>query len=191
MATAKPKIPETVFRSWEDFPADLWRWPNFSPLEMACKGDGRLMIHAPSLDRLQALRTRIGKPMIVHSAFRTREYNRRVGGAAGSMHLAARAFDIGMANHDPHEFEAAARACGFTGFGFYPDSGFMHIDTGPARWWGDRWPAYEDEPPAPPAMAGALAQPDPEDARAGIIGQLQQVFGGKIANPLKRKRAAA
>ena len=37
-------------------------------------------------------------------------------------------------------FEAAARAVGFQGFGFYPRSGFIHIDLGPARSWGERFP---------------------------------------------------
>jgi hypothetical protein len=50
------------------------------------------------------------------------------------------AFDIAMSNHDPAAFEAAAREVGFLGFGFYPRSGFMHIDLGPARVWGERFP---------------------------------------------------
>jgi zinc D-Ala-D-Ala carboxypeptidase len=54
-----------------------------------------------------------------------------VGGATRSKHLDGAAFDIAMANHDPVAFEAAARAVGFLGFGFYPRSGFMHIDLGP------------------------------------------------------------
>ena len=45
-----------------------------------------------------------------------------------------------MANHDPEAFEAAAREVGFRGFGFYPRSGFMHVDLGPARSWGERFP---------------------------------------------------
>jgi zinc D-Ala-D-Ala carboxypeptidase len=43
------------------------------------------------------------------------------------------AFDIAMANHDPQAFEAAAQEIGFKGFGFYPRSGFIHIDLGSAR----------------------------------------------------------
>jgi zinc D-Ala-D-Ala carboxypeptidase len=50
------------------------------------------------------------------------------------------AFDVAVANHDPVAFEAAARAVGFLGFGFYPRSGFMHIDFGPGRQWGERFP---------------------------------------------------
>jgi hypothetical protein len=45
-----------------------------------------------------------------------------------------------MANHDPDAYEAAAGAIGFRVFGFYPRSGFMHIDLGPARSWGERFP---------------------------------------------------
>jgi len=32
---------------------------------------------------------------------------------------------------------------GFLGFGFYPRSGFMHVDLGPARQWGQRFPVRE------------------------------------------------
>jgi hypothetical protein len=45
-----------------------------------------------------------------------------------------------MSNHDAEAFKAAAREVGFLGFGFYPRSGFMHIDLGPARQWGERFP---------------------------------------------------
>ena len=46
-------------------------------------------------------------------------------------HLDGAAFDIAMTNHDPAAFGAAAREVGFLGFGFYPRSGFMHVDLGP------------------------------------------------------------
>ena len=41
------------------------------------------------------------------------------------------AFDIVMSNHDPVAFESAARETGLLGFGFFPRSGFIHIDLGP------------------------------------------------------------
>ena len=47
------------------------------------------------------------------------------------------AFDIAMSNHDPVAFTKAARAVGFLGLGTYPRSGFIHIDLGPARTWGE------------------------------------------------------
>jgi hypothetical protein len=68
------------------------------------------------------------------------------------------AFDIAMSNHDPVAFEAAARAVGFLGFGFYPRSGFIHVDLGPARQWGARFPVRTvpfaaETPPAREVLA--------------------------------------
>ena len=54
--------------------------------------------------------------------------------------MAGDAVDIAMANHDPAAFEAAARKAGFLGFDFHSLSGFMHVDTGPARQWGECFP---------------------------------------------------
>jgi hypothetical protein len=128
------------YAHFKDFPSAEWRWPSFSPREIACKGTGELLVDDQALDKLQALRSALGKPLVLTSAYRSRSHNTRVGGAKNSRHMHGDAFDVMMTNHDPHEFEAAARAAGFTGFGFYQKSGFMHIDTGPERSWGKRWP---------------------------------------------------
>jgi len=69
------------YADWRDVPGKLWRWPNFSPEEIACRGDGTIRINEPALDKLQALRDRLGVPLIVHSAYRSPAYNRQVGGA--------------------------------------------------------------------------------------------------------------
>ena len=148
----------TFYTHWRDVPKAAWRWPNFSPAEIACRGTGKLLVNEAALDKLQALRQRLGKPLIVRSAYRSPEHNRAVGGAKASKHMEGIAFDIAMANHDPEAFEAAARAVGFQGFGFYPRSGFMHIDLGPARSWGERFPkratAFAAEtPPAREVLA--------------------------------------
>lgn len=121
-------------------PASEWRWRSFSPREIASKGDGKLVVDEDALDKLQKLRDTLGHPVILTSAYRSPAHNKRVGGAKNSMHMQGIAFDVRMENHDPHEFESAARAAGFTGFGYYQKSGFMHIDTGPARSWGKPWP---------------------------------------------------
>ncbi len=77
----------TFYDHWRDVPESAWRWPNFSPAEIACRGTGKLLINEPALDKLQALRDRLGKPMIVRSAYRSPEHNRAVGGATRSKHL--------------------------------------------------------------------------------------------------------
>ena len=148
----------TYHPHWREVPESAWRWPNFSPAEIACRGTGKLQVNEPALDKLQALRDRLGKPLIVRSAYRSPEHNRAVGGATRSKHLDGAAFDIAMANHDPAAFEAAAREVGFLGFGFYPRSGFIHVDLGPARQWGERFPVravpfVAETPPAREVLA--------------------------------------
>ena len=143
-----------LYEHFSDVPMAGWRWSSFSPREIACKGTGKVLVNHDALDKLQELRNRLRKPLILTSAYRSPEHNRRVGGAKNSNHMQGIAFDVRMDNHDPHEFEAAARAVGFTGFGYYVKSGFMHIDIGPSRSWGHPWPltatAWPTEPPRQP-----------------------------------------
>jgi hypothetical protein len=182
----------TAYEHYTDVPMAGWRWPSFSPREIACKGTGKVLVNEDALDKLQALRDRLGKPLILTSAYRSPEHNRAVGGAKNSMHMQGIAFDVRMDNHDPQEFEAAARAVGFTGFGYYQRSGFMHIDTGPARSWGTPWPltatAWPTEPPRQPesvredreaqavagaSVAGAVAvAAEHLPVASGLLGQL-------------------
>lgn len=142
-----------IFRHFRDVPIADWRWKNFSPAEIACRGTGQLKLVPEAMDKLQALREKLGKPLIVRSAYRSREHNKAVGGAKASKHVEGTAFDISMANHDPVVFEAAAREVGFLGFGYYPRSGFIHIDLGLARSWGEKFSprAAAFAPETPPA----------------------------------------
>ena len=126
-------MPTTTYAHFRDVPETDWRWPSFSPAEIASRSDGEIKINTQAMDKLQSLRNRLGKPLIVNSGYRSPAHNRAVGGAPASKHMLGTAFDISMSNHDPVVFEAAARAVGFLGFGYYPRSGFMHIDLGPAR----------------------------------------------------------
>ena len=159
----------TFYDNWRDVPDTAWRWPNFSPAEIACRGTGKLLVNEAALDKLQTLRDRLGKPLIVRSAYRSPEHNRAVGGATRSKHLIGAAFDISMANHDPVVFEAAAREVEFLGFGFYPRSGFMHVDLGPERQWGTRFPGR--------AMAFAV---EPSLARE-VLAESRTMKGGGAA----------
>ena len=152
--------PIRTYRHFREVPENLWRWPNFSPAEIACRGTGQLKLNPTALDKLQALRDRLGKPLIIRSAYRSPEHNRAVGGAPRSKHMDGTAFDVAMSNHDPAAFEAAAREVGFLGFGHYPRSGFMHIDLGPARSWGEPFapravPFAAETPPARETLAAS------------------------------------
>jgi len=143
----------TTYPHFRDVPQSTWHWANFSPAEIACRGSEELKLDTDAMDKLQALRDALGKPLIVLSAYRSPAHNKAVGGAPVSKHMLGTAFDISMANHDPVAFEAAARKAGFLGFGTYPRSNFLHIDLGPAREWGERFAvrATAFAPEVPPA----------------------------------------
>jgi hypothetical protein len=156
------------FAHYSRVPPKEWPWKSFSPREIACKGTGKLVIDTEAMDMLQRLRTNLNKPLILTSAYRSPEHNRKVGGAKASKHMEGIAFDVRMDNHDPHTFEAAARAAGFTGFGYYVKSGFMHIDTAEARSWGKPWPVSETTwPVEPPRQPEKLSEDKDAKAAAG------------------------
>lgn len=131
-----------VYKHWTEFPMEDWRWPHFSPEEMACRGTGELAIDERSMDMLELLRVTLNKPIIINSAYRSPWWNTRVGGAPGSLHMKAMAYDCRMDNHDPQRFMATAKAVGFKGIGQYADKGFTHIDTRmtPAAFGTKDWP---------------------------------------------------
>lgn len=72
---------------------------NFSYSEFQCRCGCQLPTHAKIAIRcvakqLEVIRSVIDRPIIVNSGYRCERHNYRVGGAAGSLHLAAMAADI-------------------------------------------------------------------------------------------------
>lgn len=155
------------------------RWPNFHPSEIACRGSGKVAFNFEAMDKLQALRVRRGRPLILNSAYRSPEHNAAVDGAPGSKHLTAEAFDVSMSNHNPDEYEADAKSVGFSGFGFYPKSNFIHADIGPARHWGDRFPKTATGLPVERKAAPETLKED-KSAVAAIVGGGGSVAGAGV-----------
>ena len=127
------------------------------------------------MDKLQSLRNRLGKPLIVRSGYRSPSHNRAIGGAPASKHMLGTAFDIAMSNHDPVTFAEAARAVGFLGFGTYPRSDFMHIDLGLARSWGESFvsratPFVQETQPAREVLADSRTLKDGGAASIATVG---------------------
>jgi len=57
------------------------------------------------------------------------------GVANDSQHMNGNAMDIRMPGVPVFKIRQVARSLGMGGVGFYPSSGFVHIDTGPVRYW--------------------------------------------------------
>lgn len=112
---------------------DEWRWPNFTPVEFACRHCCEMYFWPEFFDKIQAARIDVARPIIILSGHRCRLHNAKVGGAPFSQHLTLAA-DISIQGHDRHVLLQACERAGFTGFGFYHT--FLHIDLGPPRkWW--------------------------------------------------------
>lgn len=113
------------------------RWPlgHFKPDELRCKGTGILKINLAAGLLLEELRELHGGPIHVVSAYRSPSHNRAVGGAVNSFHLKGRAFDLQLAHGSKGRdlIQSVFRQNKFGGVGFYPT--FIHVDTGPARFW--------------------------------------------------------
>jgi zinc D-Ala-D-Ala carboxypeptidase len=60
--------------------------PNFALNEVRSKGDRTAFIHRDLLSALETLRSRVGRPLSLVSAWRDIVHNRRVGGATSSQH---------------------------------------------------------------------------------------------------------
>jgi uncharacterized protein YcbK (DUF882 family) len=100
----------------------------------------RIAIDVGVLDFLASLLEAIGeKEAIILSAYRTPATNAmlartRFGVADNSQHMYGRALDVSFHSRLP-EAMRVARAMQRGGVGWYPRSGFIHIDTGPVRNW--------------------------------------------------------
>ena len=128
----------------EDLAAWKLQFPNFSPVEVGCRGCAKkgkcrnnpFAIDLPALAMLQQLREIWGGPLTINSAYRCAWWNSMVGGSTRSHHKIGDAFDIsirGMSADVRLALYENAKAVGFSGFGFYGT--FLHVDTGRVRTW--------------------------------------------------------
>lgn len=91
------------------------------------------------LDRVSA---RFGGTEVLHviSGYRSPESNAKLAAESGgvakhSMHIEGKAIDIRMPGRDLASLHKAAMGMGAGGVGYYPDSQFVHMDTGRVRHW--------------------------------------------------------
>ncbi len=96
------------------------------------------------LDILYVVRRTIGsrQPFNVISGYRSQATNdmkrrrrRRSGVAKNSYHIVGKAVDVYLPDRELRDLRQAALALRTGGVGYYPGSGFVHLDCGPVRTW--------------------------------------------------------
>lgn len=103
---------------------------NFTVKEFACKNGEDAILVAPQLVMvLQSIRSHFGKAVTINSAYRTPEYNAKIGGSAQSQHCYGTAADIKVSGVTPAKVAAYARSImpDWGGVGIY--STFTHVDV--------------------------------------------------------------
>ena len=87
------------------------------------------------MEKLEQLRVRLGKAVVLTCAYRCPQHNEEVGGTPNSFHTQGIAADVRTTNlgMSPLEVARIAREVGFTGVGVYDGyhgkRGFVHVDV--------------------------------------------------------------
>ena len=110
---------------------------DFRVREFRCKnGADPIFIDTALVELLQKIRDHFGAPITINSAYRTPEYNKKVGGSIYSQHQYGKAADIVVKGVKPSDVAAYAEQLmpSYGGVGRYAT--FTHIDTRfeKARW---------------------------------------------------------
>ena len=95
--------------------------------------------------------------LLIFSGYRTPETNALVDGAGDSQHLRAAAVDVHVPAERMEGFRDTALRLGLGGVGIYAGRGFVHLDSGPVRRWGD----IPSDAPVATARAAKPPPPDP------------------------------
>lgn len=103
---------------------------DFRVREFRCKnGADVIFVDTALVELLQKIRDHFGAPITINSAYRTPEYNKKVGGSTYSQHQYGKAADIVVKGVKPAEVAAYAEQLmpSYGGVGRY--STFTHVDV--------------------------------------------------------------
>lgn len=114
---------------------------NFKVREFRCNdGSDKVLIDSELVRILQQIRNYFGKAITITSGYRTESYNKKIGGAVGSMHVRGKAADIKVSGVDPIKVAVyASKILGDRGgveLASYGEGidGYIHIDVRSTRW---------------------------------------------------------
>ncbi|HQO94145.1 MAG TPA: D-Ala-D-Ala carboxypeptidase family metallohydrolase [Bacilli bacterium] len=107
---------------------------NFMAREFSCKHCGEVVVDTNMVENLQNLRTSLGVPIYITSAYRCLTHNRNVGSKDTSTHVSGQAVDFYL-QYKRNGYQVFLEATKyFNGVGFYqsgvnPKNSYIHVDT--------------------------------------------------------------
>ncbi len=109
--------------NWNDY-------PNFSKSEFDCKHTGRNEMRPEFLERLQELRNRYGRPIIISSGYRDPSHPVEAKKASPGTHSLGLACDIACQGEEAYKILKLAFELGFCGIGIkqHGTGRFIHLD---------------------------------------------------------------
>ncbi len=103
---------------------------HFSEKELACRHCGQNQVVQDLLDALEALRAKVGRPVIVNDAYRCPVHNAAVGGVPNSQHVLGRAADIRVSGMTARElYQVAVTVPEIKGIGVDDHKQYLHVDV--------------------------------------------------------------
>lgn len=99
---------------------------HFQSKEFECRCCHHTKMNQRLINKLEQLRSALGKPIIITSGYRCPKHNKNVGGAKHSQHMNGNAADIRIKGFKAEEVIRAAKACGFSFIKIYPS--WVHVD---------------------------------------------------------------
>lgn len=111
--------------------------------EMKCQGTGECDMNGEFMEKLNALRKELDRPMIINSGYRHPAHNSAIGGVKDSPHVYGRAVDISVMGTIAYDIINLAFKYNMTGIGVAQrgahERRFIHLDdmtseTHPRPW---------------------------------------------------------
>lgn len=121
---------------------DWSKYPNFSEAEFRCKHTGLCVMQTEFMDKLQAIRTEYGKPMIISSGYRHPTHPVEAGKKTPGEHTMGTCCDVAVSGADAVRLLRIALNHGITRVGVQQKGSgrFLHLGIGggglpnPAIW---------------------------------------------------------
>lgn len=114
---------------------DWSKYPNFTEDEFRCRETGECDMKPEYMDRIQALRTKLGFALYVNSGYRSRRHSAERDKSTIGPHVQGLAADFRCDGPTAYKIMKAAFELGFTGIGVSQKGSarFVHLDIVPRQ----------------------------------------------------------